>query len=154
MVKSGHASSPFQACGIIQTLLEFFVLFDWPLALGIQQSIAPEPEFDGENTNVVEQHWHDWVSIALYLTLSFNLIESVPCGSLNDHSPVHLFCLITALGSSITVKLYPRIPLLSVQVLPALFIVLLRDFVILSIQGGQSCGSNGIQTFLQRGAET
>lgn len=57
-VKSGHASSLCQSCGIIQTLLEFFVFFDWPLALGVQQSIAPGPEFDGMNTNVVEQHWH------------------------------------------------------------------------------------------------
>lgn len=48
----------FQSCGIIRALLEFFVLFDWPLGLGIQQSIAPGPEFDGMNTNVVEQHWH------------------------------------------------------------------------------------------------
>jgi len=55
-VKPGCASPLFQSWGIIQTLSEFFVLFDWPLALGIQQSIAPGPEFDGMNTNVVEQH--------------------------------------------------------------------------------------------------
>lgn len=57
------------------------------------------------NTNVVEQHWHMTGSITLYLMLSLNLIKSVLCGSVIDHSPIHLFCIVTALGSLITVNL-------------------------------------------------
>lgn len=101
----GHASSFFQSCGIPQTVLEFLVLFDWPLGLGIQQSIASVLEFDGMNTNVVERHCH--MTGCLYLYSWCYLLIS--CGSRNDHSAVHLFCSVAAFGSSIIVNLQPLI---------------------------------------------
>lgn len=69
--------------------------------------------------------------------ISLNLIEIISRGSLNDHSPVHLFSLVTALGSSITINLQLLIHnavlsehgvlplLLPLKVLPLLFLVLL-----------------------------
>lgn len=60
----------FLSSGIIQSLLEFFILFYWPLALGIHQSIALGLGFDGTNTNVEEQCEHMTGSLSLNVTLS------------------------------------------------------------------------------------
>lgn len=72
-VKWGHAGSFFQSLRTIQTLLEFLVIFDWFLGLGIQQSIAPGLEVDGMNTNVLEQLWLMSSSPTFYL-ISLNLL--------------------------------------------------------------------------------
>lgn len=58
---------PFSSLvGSFRLFLSSLFLFDWPLGLGIQQSIAPGLEFDGMNTNVVEQHWHMTGCLYLY----------------------------------------------------------------------------------------